>query len=151
MTSQPVTQEMIQIYVSALEKQVAQATLIVKTLEELNDKMKEVNAHLTNGLKSEITNHVTQEIDKLYEKIESSSNMVAIIREHISEVLDVEKAKAEISRDQIEQIKDLIVSTKMEIVNLKSSMKIDRAISIGGLASFVLTMLTMILRMWGKL
>jgi hypothetical protein len=151
MAETPVSKEMLELYVAVLEKQVSQATLIVKTLEELNDKIKEINAHFTNGFRSELMEHTTKEITELAHKLEKTLTIASIVEDNVKKGVDTEKNLSHQAYELATEMKDKISALKGDVAELKASMKVERAISITGWSTFILALITLILRAAGKL
>lgn len=142
---------MMEIYIKVLEKQVQQMTLVVTTLEELNDKLEKVEGHFHNGFKTEITNHITVQIGSVMEKMEKALTTIYMIKEYTGRDEETSKEAATRAYDLTNEIKEKIGGLKGDMAELKSSMKIDRATNLIGLGTFVLGIVTIILKMFGKI
>ena len=138
-------------YISVLEKQVQQMTLVVTTLEELNEKLEKVEGHFHNGFKSEITEHVTERIDAVMEKMEKALTTIYIIKEYVSRAEESDKLINDKAYELTNEVKEKIGSLKGDVAELKSAIKIDRATNLIGLGTFIIGILTIILKMFGKL
>lgn len=147
----PVTTDVMKAYISILEKQVQQMTLVVTTLEELNDKLEKVENHFHNGFKSDITNHVSEQVFIITEKIEKALTTVYIIKEHVENATDTDKQLNDKAYDLTNEVKEKISGLKGDISELKTAIKIDRATNLIGLGTFVLGIVTIILKMFGKI
>jgi len=138
-------------YISVLEKQVQQMTLVVTTLEELNDKLEKVEGHFHNGFKSEITNHITDQIADVKEKMEKTLTSVYMIKEYAARAEDSDKEMSSRAYELTNDVKEKISSLKGDMADLKSSIKVDRITNIIGWSTFIVTMVGMLLRLFGKL
>lgn len=147
----PVTADVMRAYISVLEKQVQQMTLVVTTLEELNDKLEKVEGHFHNGFKSEITNHVTDQIDGVMEKLEKALTTAYIIKEYAARGEEADKELVDRAFALTNEVKDKISGIKGDVAELKSAIKVDRVTNIIGWSTFILTMLGMLLKLFGKL
>src|SRR6266516_7611337 len=116
MANAPITKETMEIYITVLEKQVSQMTLVVSTLEELNDKLEKVEGHFHNGFRSDITEHVTEQVSNVMEKTEKGLTTTYLIESSITRVEELDN-----------EIKDKIGGLKGDIAELKSAIKIDNA------------------------
>jgi hypothetical protein len=139
----PITKEMMELYVEVLQKQVQQTTLIVKTLEELNDKLNDINKHFTNGFKSDITDHISSHV----------SNVVAQMEKTMLRYEDMEEVQHKEMNDKVyelrDEMKDSFVLIKDHVTELKSAIKVDNVTNLIGLGTFVLGILTIILKVFG--
>lgn len=149
--NKPITREMMTAYVTVLEKSVSQMALVVNTLEELNEKVNETNSHLTNGMKSEIIDEINKSIDSLSIKIEKALTTIYIIKEFVERQNDAAKELSHQAYELNKEIKEKIGNIDGDINELKTSMKVERAINIVGWSSFLLSMLAIILKLFGKL
>lgn len=147
----PVTAEVMRAYISILEKQVQQMTLVVTTLEELNDKLEKVEGHFHNGFKSEITSHITDEIGEVREKIEKALTTVYMIKDYAERIEDADKELAEQAYELTNEIKDKISALKGDIAELKSAIKVDRVTNIIGWSTFIISFMTVVLKLFGKI
>ena len=147
----PITADVMRAYISVLEKQVQQMTLVVTTLEELNEKLEKVEGHFHNGFKSEITDHITEQIRVVTEKMEKALTTVYIIKDYVAKMEEADKEQATRAYELTNELKDKISGLKGDISELKSSIKADRITNIAGLGTFVLGILTIILKLFGKL
>ena len=138
-------------YISVLEKQVQQMTLVVTTLEELNEKLEKVEGHFHNGFKSEITEHVTERIDAVMEKMEKALTTIYIIKEYVSQAEESDKLINNKAYELTNEVKEKISGLSSDIGELKTAIKIDRATNLIGLGSVILGFVTIILKMFGKL
>lgn len=136
----PVTIEMMKAYMEILEKDVQQMSLVVKTLEELNDNYKEVNAHFNNGFKSHITDHFDQQMKTVVDKQEKMITTLFIMKEYV-----------ERSEQYDKEMINKMGSLKSDIAELKSAIKVERVVNIVGWSVFIMSILTLILRVWGKI
>jgi len=147
----PVTTDVMRAYISVLEKQVQQMTLVVTTLEELNDKLEKVEGHFHNGFKSDITNHITDELFTVKEKLEKALTTLYIVKDNVEKSTASDKALNDKAYELTNDIKEKIGVLKGDIAELKTSIKIDRATNLIGLGTFVLGLVTIILKMFGKI
>lgn len=147
----PVTAEVMRAYISILEKQVQQMTLVVSTLEELNEKLEKVEGHFHNGFKSEITNHITDEIGEVREKIEKALTTVYMIKDYTERIEDANKELADQAYELTNEIKDKISALKGDIAELKSAIKVDRVTNIIGWSTFIISFMTVVLKLFGKI
>lgn len=147
----PVTVDVMRAYVSVLEKQVQQMTLVVTTLEELNDKLEKVEGHFHNGFKSDITSHITDELFSVKEKLEKSLIALYIVKDNVEKSTSLDKSLNDKAHLLSNDIKDKIADLKGDVSELKTSIKIDRATNLIGLGTFVLGLVTIILKMFGKI
>lgn len=147
----PVTHEMMQLYIQVLEKQVQQMTLVVTTLQELNDKLEKVEGHFHNGFKSEIKDHITSQISDMIEKISEISTTIALIQQNVEQATISDKELGENAFSLNNEIKEKIGSLRSDVAELKTSIKIDRATNLIGLGTFVLGLVTIILKMFGRI
>ena len=147
----PITADVMRAYISVLEKQVQQMTLVVTTLEELNEKLEKVEGHFHNGFKSEITEHVTEQIDTVMEKMEKALTTIYIIKEYVSRAEESDKLINDKAYELTNEVKEKISGLKGDVAELKSAIKIDRATNLIGLGTFIIGILTIILKMFGKL
>lgn len=151
MSDTPVTNEMIELYVRVLEKQVSQMTLVVNTLEELNDKLENIEAHLSNGMKSDINEHTTKHMSTVLDKIEKALTTLYIVKDHVEEATEFDRAINDKVFVLTNEIKDKINAVNANVAEFRSAIKIDRAINVVGWSTFILSMLTVILRAFGKI
>lgn len=142
---------MMEIYVRVLEKQVQQMTLVVTTLEELNDKLEKVEGHFHNGFQSEITNHITAQINVVTDKMEKALTTIYMIKEYVARGEEADKGLNKQAYDLTTEIKDKISGLKGDMAELKSSIKVDRVTNIIGWSTFILAMLGMLLKLFGKM
>jgi len=147
----PITADVMKAYISVLEKQVQQMTLVVTTLEELNDKLEKVEGHFHNGFKSEITSHVTDQIDNVMEKIEKALTTIYMIKEFVARAEESDKEMNNKAFMLTNEVKDKISGIKGDVAELKSAIKVDRVTNIIGWSTFILTMVGMLLKLFGKL
>lgn len=147
----PVTTDVMRAYISVLEKQVQQMTLVVTTLEELNDKLEKVEGHFHNGFKSDITGHVTEQISNVAEKIEKALTTIYIIKDYVAKSENADKEMTTRAYELTTELKEKIGGLKGDISELKSAIKLDRATNLIGLGTFIIGILTIILKMFGKL
>lgn len=147
----PITADIMRAYISVLEKQVSQMTLVVTTLEELNEKLEKVEGHFHNGFKSEITEHITDQIDGVMEKIEKALTTIYMIKEFVARAEESDKELVSRSFALTNEIKDKISGIKGDVAELKSAIKVDRVTNIIGWSTFILTMVGMLLKLFGKL
>lgn len=147
----PITADVMKAYISVLEKQVQQMTLVVTTLEELNDKLEKVEGHFHNGFKSEITNHITNQIDAVTEKIEKALTTIYIVKEYVTRAEESDKEMNNKAFTLTAEVKEKISGLKADIAELKSAIKVDRVTNIIGWSTFILTMMGMLLKLFGKL
>lgn len=147
----PITADVMKAYISVLEKQVQQMTLVVTTLEELNEKLEKVEGHFHNGFKSEITEHVTERIDAVMEKMEKALTTIYIIKEYVSQAEESDKLINNKAYELTNEVKEKISGLSSDIGELKTAIKIDRATNLIGLGSVILGFVTIILKMFGKL
>lgn len=147
----PVTVEVMRAYIDVLEKQVSQMSLVVKTLEELNYKLEKVEGHFHNGFRTDIKDHVAEQISSVSSKIDTISTTLYVAKENLGRAAGAEekinKQAAELAND----IKDKIGALKSDMGELKSAIKVDRITNIVGWSVFISSILTMILRLWGKI
>lgn len=146
-----VTTDVMRAYISVLEKQVQQMTLVVTTLEELNDKLEKVEGHFHNGFKSEITNHISEQNAIVMDKMEKALTTIYIIKDYVARGEGADKELGEKAYNLTNEIKEKIGGLKSDVVDLKSAIKIDRATNLIGLGTFVVGILTIILKMFGKI
>lgn len=149
--NKPITKEMMEAYVSVLEKQVSQMSLVVTTLEELNDKLEKVEGHFNNGFKSEIKDHVTEQIKEVRDKTEEAIKSLIVIQKNVEKSTTSDKELNDKAYELTSAIKDKIGGLSAGIAELKSAIKIDRATNIIGLSTFIIGILTIILKLFGKL
>jgi len=147
----PITKETMEIYIRVLEKQVQQMTLVVTTLEELNDKLEKIEEHFHNGFRSEITEHITGQITVVTEKIEKALTTIYIIKDYVARAEETNKELNNKAYNLSDEIKEKINGLKGDVVELKSAIKLDRATNLIGLGTFIIGILTIILKMFGKL
>ncbi len=147
----PVTTEMMKAYITILERQVSQMTLVVNTLEELNDKLEKVEGHFHNGFKTDITEHITEQVDNVMEKIEKALTTIYIIKEHVQNSTEADKEIMSKAYMLTNEVKDKISSVKGDLAELKSAIKVDRVTNIIGWSTFIVTMITIVLKLFGKL
>jgi len=147
----PITAEVMRAYISVLEKQVQQMTLVVTTLEELNDKLEKVEGHFHNGFKSDITNHVSEQIANVMEKMEKALTTIYIIKEYAAKAEEADKELGKQGYDLTSELKEKVSGLKADMAELKSSIKIDRVTNIIGWSTFIVTIVGMLLRLFGKL
>lgn len=147
----PVTTEMMKAYITILERQVSQMTLVVNTLEELNDKLEKVEGHFHNGFKSEITDHITDQVDSVMEKMEKTLTTLYIIKEHVQKGAEADKELASRAFILTNEVKDKISTVRADVAELKSAIKVDRVTNIIGWSTFIITMITIVLKLFGKL
>lgn len=138
-------------YISVLEKQVQQMTLVVTTLEELNDKLEKVEGHFHNGFKSELMEHTTKQITAVSDKIEKSLTTIFIIKDYVERAEEADKEQNTRSYALTNEIKDKISGLKGDVAELKSAIKVDRVTNIIGWSTFILSMMGMLLKLFGKL
>lgn len=130
---EPLTNEMMALYIQVLEKQVSQMVTVVNTLEELHDQMKAIEHHFNNGFKSEIMEHTTEQSMLLLDKAEKSLTTTYINKELLEKaVIDFRDAKG-------------------LMTEIRNNIKIDRGINIIGWSAFIISMLTVLLKAFGKL
>ena len=147
----PVTADVMRAYISVLEKQVQQMTLVVTTLEELNEKLEKVEGHFHNGFKSDITDHITEQINVVMEKIEKALTTIYIVKDYVARAEETNKDLNSKAYELTNDVKEKIGGLKGDIAELKSAIKIDRATNLIGLGTFIIGILTIILKMFGKL
>lgn len=147
----PITAEMMKAYITILEKQVSQMTLVVNTLEELNDKLEAVENHFHNGFKSDIVEHITNQIENIEERMNGSIVDIAIIKQNVEKSTNLDRVINKTASEITDTINDKIGELKGNMMELQSSIKVDKAISIIGWSGFLLSMVTIILKLFGKL
>jgi methyl-accepting chemotaxis protein len=147
----PITKEAMEIYVNILEKQVSQMTLFVHTLEEMHEEIREINKRLSNGLKGEIIDHVTEQASNINDKLEKSLTTTYMIKDSVDRSTEVDKGINDRAHSERGEVMDKMSVLKEDINELRSSIKIDRATNLIGLGTFVIGILTIILKVFGKL
>lgn len=147
----PVTTDVMRAYISVLEKQVQQMTLVVTTLEELNDKLEKVEGHFHNGFKSEITSHISEQIAAVMEKMEKALTTIYILKDYSTRGEGADKELGDKVYTVNNEIKEKIGGLKADISELRSAIKLDRATNLIGLGTFIIGILTIILKMFGKI
>jgi predicted transcriptional regulator len=150
MNDKPITKEMLEIYVVTLEKQVQQMSLVVKTLEELNEKIEKVDGKFYN-LHSDLGDIIRNQIKDLTDKIERALTTLYLVKEQVNETVQADKDLNTKAYELAEEVKNKIDDVSGSVSELQTSIKIDRAVNIIGWASFLLSMLTIILKLFGKL
>lgn len=146
-----VTTDVMRAYISVLEKQVQQMTLVVTTLEELNNKLEKVEGHFHNGFKSEITSHISEQNAVIMDKIEKALTTVYLIKDYATRGEGADKEMGTRAHNLSDEIKEKISGLKSDVSDLKSAIKIDRATNLIGLGTFVVGILTIILKVFGKI
>lgn len=147
----PITKETMEIYIRVLEKQVQQMTLVVTTLGELNDQLEKVESHFHNGFKAEIAEHITDGTNVIMEKIEKALTTIYMIKEFVARAEDSDKEMNNRAYALTNDIKDKISGLKGDVAELKSAIKVDRVTNIIGWSTFILAMVGMLLRLFGKM
>lgn len=147
----PVTADVMRAYISVLEKQVQQMTLVVTTLEELNDKLEKVEGHFHNGFRSEITGHITDQIANVMEKMEKALTTIYIIKDYVERAEESDKDMSSKAYELTNDVKEKISGIKGDMAELKSAIKVDRVTNIIGWSTFIVTMITIVLKLFGKL
>ena len=126
--SRPITKEIMKAYIEILERQVAQTALIATMLEEIKDKLA-------------ISNEKMEEVNMISKMNQRALETSALIEKDINDNAYV------LNTD----VKNSIGGLKNDISDLRSSIKVDRAVNIIGWSGFLLGILTIILKLYGKL
>ena len=147
----PVTADVMRAYINVLEKQVSQMTLVVSTLEELNDKLEKIEGHFTNGFRSDIMEHTTKQITAVLDKIEKSLTTLYIVKDHVEDAADFDRSINDKVFALTNEIKDKINGLNANVNEFRSAIKIDRAINIVGWSAFIISIITVLLKAFGKL
>lgn len=138
---QPVTKEMMEIYVKVLEKQVSQMSLVATTLTELNTKLEKVEGHFTNGFKSDILEHITKTEDKIgsqIERVTSAAATLSIVNERNATTLAALNEKNAVA---------VMNKLEMSMAKIESMLKLSVISNVIGWGSLIVTIL---LKIFGK-
>lgn len=147
----PVTIEVMKAYIEILEKQVSQMQLVVSTLGELNEKLEKANEHLHHGLKESIAEQIQEHTSNITEKMEKALTTLYIIEGYVKSAAEDDKESIDRTYKLTTEVKDKIGALRGELIDLKSGMKIDRVTTIAGWSTFVISIITIILRLFGKI
>jgi uncharacterized protein Yka (UPF0111/DUF47 family) len=151
MSDKLITREVLEAYISILSKQVEQTSLMIKTLEELNDKLTNIEGHFSNGFRQDIIDHTTNQIAEVIDRLEKSLTTLYLVEDHTKLITDIEKNLNATAYKMTTEVKDKIGELKGLIGELNASMKVEKAVSIIGWSSFILSMLTIVLKLFGKI
>ena len=147
----PVTIEVMKAYIEILEKQVSQMQLVVSTLGELNEKLEKANDYLHGGLKENIAEQIQEHTTNIMGKLEKALTTIYIIEGYVKSAAKDDKESVDRTYKLTTEIKDKIGSLKGDVADLKNAMKVERVTNIIGLSSFLVTMITLILKLFNKL
>ncbi len=148
----PITRDMMEIYISVLEKQISQMTLIVATIEELNEKLGKIEDHFNNGFKGEIIERVDHSAEKITEQIERVTTVaatLAVTNEKSAMALSAlnEKNSVALAALNDKNTATTIGTLDANMRDVKSAIKISTITNIIGWTGLILTVL---LKVFGK-
>jgi hypothetical protein len=125
--------------------------LFVHTLEEMHDELNKINGHFSSGFKNDLMEHMTDQSSNITEKLDRALTTTYLIKDAVDKSTEFDSLLTDKAYDLTNEIKDKISGLKGDIDELKTSIKIDRATNLIGLGTFIIGILTIILKVYDKI
>lgn len=138
----PITMEMMDLYVKILEKQVAQMSTVVITIEDVNNKLNALNSHFSNGFKDDIVDNIEEMKDIIVAQIERVSTVAA--------ALAVANDKSSIALAALADKNTVITLNQLDksMSNVQSSLKVYAVTNAVGWSALIATI---VLKLLGRM